>query len=279
MARKSISAIVFATVTLLIAGGCGGGGVLTNLFAGDYTGTAPLQTNATGDVTFTVDPDGAAQGHLVVAVTPMHASPQAFQDPGFSAGTYTLLGSANGGALNLEGNANGMPFTVTATIVGSGTVPMVISKGGTNYQGTVHKDTSSGGDTQADVSITVTEAGNMDATHFPTGAVQAFPDVDESDVIVQFFDASNRAVGVTVPNSLAVGGTYTLDSLHRFVSYREPGSDPDFGDTWSATSGTFTLNARNGSHISVTLNNVVCPANTMFGNATGTVKLNGTLQN
>lgn len=277
--------IVIAAVTLLIAGGCGGSGGgsshHSNDLTGNYTGSAPVQTGYTGTLNFSVIPGGSAEGSLVV--TPDATTPRALDD-GIPPGNYPMSGTLDGnGNLNLGGMIGGTPVTVTATIVGngSGSNAFIMSFGVHTWEGTVTKgdDPGDGGEVEADMTFSGASGTNADTTHFPSGTVTANFDTDEADVFLHVTDANGRTFGVTVPNSLDVGDTYTFDSLHQFSTYAQPGSDDLFRDTWAADSGTMTLVARNGTHVSVILTNVHYTAVTFFGNGTGSFTANGSFHN
>lgn len=281
MPRKSVISIVVAAVTLLMIGGCGGGGGGgshhgNNEFAGTYEGTAPLQAGAHGALTVTVSEDGSTVGTLVVSALQGGPSPRV---DGIPIGAYGVSGTtSSSGALNLSGLVSGTPFVIAGNVPGAtGTGNFSITINETTYNGTIQAE--SGGDVEADMTFSNATGTNADTSHFPTGAVTANFDTDEADVFLSVTDANGRTFGVTVPNTLDVGDTFTFDSLHKFSTYAQPGSDSLFRDTWAAESGTMTLVARNGTHVSVILTNVHYAAVTFFGNGTGSFNASGSFHN
>ena len=279
MPRKSMFSFVIAAVTLLMLGGCGGGGGGSHGggggrgVLGSYHGSIALDTGSEGDVSFTVEEGGATSGHLIVIATSGGPHPTA-DVGGIPAGSYTMLGHVDpqSGAIDLDDAASlGIHMSGTAP----GTV--TISYGDSVYNGTVVRDTDAD-QPVADVTFSDEVDTNADTSHFPNGALTANFDSDEADVFLSVTDASGRTFGVTVPNSLAVGDTYTFDSLHRFATYAQPGDD-FLNDTWAAESGTMTLVSRNGTKVSVILTDVHYSPVSGFGHGAGTFVANGSFHN
>lgn len=285
MPRFSIPTFVLAAVTLLLAGGCGGsgahhgnGGGGGGGTAGAYSGTVDFPNGNTGTVILEVEEGGAASGHVLVTSPPA----QLMGTPGsngFPEGFFSILGSASGGVIDMDGFANNENFTVSGTLPeGNGTGSITLTLGGNDFTGTIAKDTSAapGG------SVTYSEGSTSNAhtVGFPDGDTSFTLDSGGGFIDLFFSDntgTTGRSISFNLPSDVQAGDSFTCSPDHHVVSYNEHPEGTFFPNVWAAVSGTVTVTARSGSHITLTLADVAMEHQTSIGEATGSFVLNGEL--